>query len=52
VAAGGIHAGGYVILLMPQTAHAAAEIGNGTAYVAPGGIVNGVSFAISHANNF
>jgi hypothetical protein len=42
---------GSVILLMPQTAHAAAEFGNGTAFIAPGGIVSGVSFAITHANN-
>lgn len=40
-----------VILFMPQTAHAAAEIGNGTIYVAPGDTVNGESFKITHANN-
>jgi hypothetical protein len=40
-----------VILLMPQTAHAAAELGNGTAYIAPADSVEGVSFKITHANN-
>ena len=40
-----------VILLMPQTAHAAAELGNGTAYIAPADIVEGASFKITHANN-
>lgn len=40
-----------VILLMPQTAHAAAELGNGTAYIAPADYVRGVSFKITHANN-
>jgi hypothetical protein len=40
-----------VILLMPQTAHAAAEVGNGTIYIAPGDIVSKVSFTITHANN-
>ncbi len=39
------------ILLFPQTAHAAAELGNGTAYIAPGDVVDGVSFKITHANN-
>lgn len=40
-----------VILLMPQTAHAAAELGNGTAYIAPADIVSETSFKITHANN-
>lgn len=40
-----------VILLMPQTAHAAAELGNGTAYIAPADTVDGTSFKITHANN-
>lgn len=40
-----------VILLMPQTAHAAAELGNGTAYIAPSDIVSETSFKITHANN-
>lgn len=40
-----------VILLMPQTAHAAAEIGNGTAFIAPSDTVDGTSFKITHANN-
>lgn len=40
-----------VILLMPQTAHAAAELGNGTAYIVPTDIVDGTSFKITHANN-
>lgn len=39
------------ILLMPQTAHASAEIGNGTIYAAPADIVNGTSFKLTHANN-
>lgn len=37
--------------LSPQTAHAAAELGNGTAFIAPGDITAGVSFKITHANN-
>ena len=40
-----------VVLLMPQTAHAAAEIGNGTLYIDPASYVSGTSFTITHANN-
>ena len=40
-----------VVLLFPQTAHAAAEIGNGTIYAAPGNYVNATSFTLTHANN-
>jgi hypothetical protein len=40
-----------VILLMPQTAHAAAELQNGTIYIKPSDIVEGVSFKITHAND-
>lgn len=40
-----------VILLMPQTAHAAAEIAAGGCYIAPTDIVSGTSFKITHANN-
>ena len=42
---------GSVILLMPQTPHAAAELGNGTAYIAPADSVSGASFKITHASN-
>ncbi len=38
-----------VILLMPQTAHAAAELA--TAFIAPGAIVDGAGFTITHASN-
>lgn len=40
-----------VVLLMPQTANAAAEIGNGTLYIAPSNYVKDTSFQITHANN-
>ncbi len=40
-----------VILLMPQTAHASAEQGNGTIYIQPSDTVNKTSFKITHANN-
>ena len=36
--------------LMPETANAAAEIGNGTLYISDSGRVNG-SAVITHANN-
>jgi hypothetical protein len=39
---------GSVVLLSPLTAHAAAEIGNGTIYV---GMVANKSFTLTHANN-
>lgn len=39
-----------VILLMPKTANASAEIGNGTIYISDTGRVNG-SVVITHANN-
>jgi hypothetical protein len=39
-----------VCLLMPTTANASAEIGNGTVYVALASRVNG-AVAITHANN-
>jgi hypothetical protein len=38
------------IVLVPTTANAAAEIGNGTLYIAESGRVNG-SVVITHANN-
>ncbi len=41
-------AAGSVILFMPTTANAAAEIGNGTMYVSA--VANG-SFTITHANS-
>ncbi len=44
-----ITAGSY-LGFMPETANAAAELGNGTLYVADGSRVNG-SATISHANN-
>lgn len=40
-----------VVLLMPKTANAAAEIGNGTIYIAKTDYVSGTSFKITHANN-
>lgn len=40
-----------VILLMPQTAHAAAELQNGTIYIKPSDYVVGASFKITHANS-
>jgi|SRR5581483_3856117 len=40
-----------VILLMPQTAHASAEVGNGTIYIQPSDTVAKTSFKITHANN-
>ena len=40
-----------VVMLFPQTAHAAAELGNGTIYAAPAGYVNKTSFTLTHANN-
>lgn len=39
------------IFLFPQTANAAAELGNGTAYIDPSNITAGASFDITHANN-
>jgi hypothetical protein len=39
---------GSVVLLSPLTAHAAAEIGNGTIYVSA--VLNG-SFTLAHASN-
>jgi hypothetical protein len=39
---------GSVVLLVPKTANAAAELGNGTAYISA--VANG-SFTITHANN-
>ena len=39
---------GSTVLLTPATAHAAAELGNGTLYV--GAVANG-SFTLAHANN-
>ncbi len=41
---------GSVILPMPTTANASAEIGAGTIYIATATILNG-SFVITHANN-
>jgi hypothetical protein len=41
---------GSVILPMPTTANASAELGNGTWFVPTATILNG-SFVISHANN-
>ena len=41
-------AAGSVPILMPTTANAAAEIGNGTLYVSA--VVNG-TFTVTHANN-
>lgn len=40
---------GSVPILVPTTANAAAEIGNGTMYIATATILNG-SFVITHAN--
>lgn len=39
------------VFLFPQTANAAAELGNGTAYIAPADHVNKTSFKITHANS-
>lgn len=39
------------VFLIPQTANAAAEIGNGTLYISPANYVLKTSFAITHANN-
>jgi hypothetical protein len=39
------------IILFPQTANAAAELGNGTLYIAPGNYTLKASFVITHANN-
>jgi hypothetical protein len=47
VAAGNCGAGS-VVLLSPLTAHAAAELGNGTIFVSM--VTNG-SFTLTHANN-
>lgn len=43
--------GDSVIILFPQTAHAAAEIAAGGCYIAPANYVSKASFAITHANN-
>lgn len=40
-----------VILLMPQTANASAEVGAGTIYIQPADTIDGTSFKITHANN-
>ena len=40
-----------VIILFPQTANAAAELGNGTLYIAPADYVLKTSYKITHANN-
>lgn len=40
-----------IVILFPQTANAAAELGNGTAYIQPGDNVNKTSFKITHANS-
>lgn len=42
---------GSKVFLFPQTAHASAEVGNGTIYIAPANYVEGTSFTITHANN-
>jgi hypothetical protein len=47
IAAGNCGAGS-VVLLSPLTAHAAAELGNGTVFVSA--VANG-SFTLTHANN-
>lgn len=39
---------GCTVLAFPQTANAAAELGNGTIYI---GTVNNGSFVVTHANN-
>jgi hypothetical protein len=39
------------IILFPQTAHAAAEMGNGTLYIDPANYTLKTSFVITHANN-
>lgn len=40
-----------VIILFPQTANAAAELGNGTLYIKPADYVLKTSYKITHANN-
>ena len=40
-----------VIVLFPQTANAAAELGNGTLYIKPSDYVLKTSYKITHANN-
>jgi hypothetical protein len=39
------------VFLAPQTANAAAEVGNGTIYIKPSDYVEGTSFKLTHANN-
>ena len=41
---------GSTVLLMPTTANASAEFGNGTIYIPQATILNG-SFVVQHANN-
>lgn len=41
---------GSAVFLFPQTANAAAEVGNGTIYVKPADVLN-KSFTITHANS-
>ena len=41
---------GTTIILSPSTAHAAAEVGNGTLFIPIATIANG-SFVVQHANN-
>lgn len=43
-------AAGSVVILMPTTANAATEVGNGTIYVPAATIING-QFVITHANS-
>lgn len=43
-------ASGSAVFLFAQTAHAAAELQNGTIYIKPSDVANG-SFKITHANN-
>lgn len=38
------------VFLFPRTAHASAEIGNGTIFIAAADVANG-SFKVTHANN-
>lgn len=40
-----------IVLLMPQTAHAAADLAGGALYIAPADYVSGASFKITHASN-
>ena len=40
-----------VVLLMPQTANASAEVGAGTIYIKPSDYVLKTSYKITHANN-